>query len=82
MAQANERPIPPRPNMVATDEQIVDAIRVFWENNGYAPTVREVGAAVGIKSPSTIKYRFEQLREKGLVAYNDRIPRTIRVIGR
>ena len=82
MVQANERPIPPRPKRIATDEQIVDAIRVFWEDNGYAPTVREVGAAVGIKSPSTIKYRFEQLREKGLVAYNDRIPRTIRVTGR
>lgn len=82
MAQANKRPIPPRPNLAATDEQIVDAIRVFWEDNGYAPTVREVGAAVGIKSPSTIKYRFEQLREKGLVAYHDRIPRTIRVTGR
>lgn len=82
MAQANKRPIPPRPKRIATDEQIVDAIRVFWEDNGYAPSIREVGAAVGIKSPSTIKYRFEQLREKGLVAYNDRIPRTIRVTGR
>lgn len=81
MTQANERPMPPRPNMVATDEQIVDSIAAFWNKNGYAPSIREVCDAVGMKSPGTMKYRLERLRGKGMVTYIDRSPRTLRVVG-
>lgn len=69
-----------RPNMVATDEQIVDAITAFWNKNGYAPSIRELCDAVGMKSPGTMKYRLERLRGKGMVTYIDRSPRTLRVV--
>lgn len=80
MPQMNERPRVTRPNMVATDKQIVDAIATFWEKKGYAPSIREVCDAVGMKSPGTMKYRLERLRGKGMVTYIDRSPRTLRVV--
>lgn len=80
MPQTNERPRVTRPNMVATDKQIVDAIAAFWEKKGYAPSIREVCDAVGMKSPGTMKYRLERLRGKGMVTYIDRSPRTLRVV--
>lgn len=68
------------PNMVATDAQIVEAITRLWREMGYAPTVREMCDAVGIKSPGTMNYRLQRLRDKGLVTYIDRVPRTLRVV--
>ena len=62
------------------DEEILEAIRRHIGENGYSPSVRELGAALGIKSPSAMKYRLDRLREKGLVTFDRYKPRTIRVV--
>lgn len=67
--------------MIATDRQILDAIRLHIEEHGYSPTVRELAKAVGIKSPSAMKYRLERLRENGLITFGYYKPRTIRLVG-
>lgn len=63
-----------------SDEAILEAIRCHIGENGYSPSVRELGAALGIKSPSAMKYRLDRLREKGLVTFDRYKPRTIRVV--
>ena len=67
--------------MKATDEQIMAFIGGFIRKNGYSPSVREVGEAIGINSAGSVRYRLAQLRDKGLITYDDRKPRTIRVVG-
>lgn len=67
--------------MKATDDQIVDYIRGYIREHGYSPSLREIGDAIGVKSVGSVKYRMNSLKEKGLVTFADRKPRTIKVIG-
>ena len=46
-------------------EKILDFISRFTRERGYAPTVREIGEAVGLKSPSSVQYQLNRLREEG-----------------
>lgn len=38
---------------------------------GYAPSVREIGEAVGLKSPSTVHFHLKRLQEQGLIEKGD-----------
>lgn len=44
-------------------EYIVSCIR----NQGYPPSVREIGEAVGLKSPSTVHFHLKHLAEAGVI---------------
>ena len=44
-------------------EYIVQSI----QDNGYAPSVREIGEALGLKSPSTVHFHVKHLEELGLI---------------
>ena len=48
-------------------ERIYDVIVRFVRENGYAPSVREIGEAVGLKSPSTVHFHLKKLEEQGLI---------------
>ena len=48
-------------------ELIVDFVNQFVQENGYAPSVREIGAAVGLRSTASVSYHLQQLQEKGLL---------------
>ena len=48
-------------------EQIVSYVNQFTQGNGYAPSVREIGAAVGLRSTASVSYHLQQLQEKGLL---------------
>ena len=47
--------------------QILDYVEQFTRDNGYAPSVREIGAAVGLNSTASVSYHLHQLQEKGLL---------------
>lgn len=68
--------------MIATDWQILEAIRWYVGDNGYSPTVRELCRETGIKSTSAMSYRLRTLRDRGFIEYVDRTPRTIRLTER
>lgn len=48
-------------------EKILQFISEYMQENGYAPSVREIGQAVGLRSTATVTYHLEQLRQKGLL---------------
>ena len=48
-------------------ELILDYVNQFVQENGYAPSVREIGAAVGLRSTASVSYHLQQLQEKGLL---------------
>ena len=48
-------------------ERILDYVNQFVQENGFAPSVREIGAAVGLRSTASVSYHLQQLQEKGLL---------------
>ena len=58
---------------------IYDYIRTYTEDHGYPPSVREIGSAVGLKSPSTVHMHLKALEELSLIRRDPKKPRTIDV---
>ena len=48
-------------------ELILAFVNEFVQENGFAPSVREIGAAVGLRSTASVSYHLNQLQEKGLL---------------
>ena len=46
---------------------ILDFVNQFVQENGFAPSVREIGAAVGLRSTASVSYHLQQLQQKGLL---------------
>ena len=46
---------------------IVDFVNPFIQENGYSPSVREIGAAVGLSSTASVSYHLQALQAKGLL---------------
>lgn len=44
---------------------ILEYVNQFSQENGYAPSVREIGEAVGLRSTASVSYHLRQLQEKG-----------------
>jgi repressor LexA len=42
-------------------------VNQFIRENGYSPSVREIGAAVGLRSTASVSYHLQALQEKGLL---------------
>ena len=61
---------------------IYDFIKTYSEEHGYPPSVREIGAAVGLASPSTVHMHLKVLEEHGLIKRDSKKPRTIEVMER
>ncbi len=48
-------------------EKILEFVDRFVQENGFAPSVREIGAAVGLRSTASVSYHLQQMQEKGLL---------------
>ena len=48
-------------------EMILDYVNQFVQEYGYAPSIREIGEAVGLRSTASVSYHLRQLQEKGLL---------------
>ena len=48
-------------------ELIMAFVNEFVQENGFAPSVREIGAAVGLRSTASVSYHLNQLQAKGLL---------------
>lgn len=46
---------------------IVEYVNQFIQENGYSPSVREIGAAVGLSSTASVSYHLQALQQKGLL---------------
>lgn len=61
--------------------QVLDHIRLTVSQRGYPPTVREIGEAVGLSSPSTIHSHLGALVKAGLIRKDPTKPRAIEIVG-
>jgi repressor LexA len=64
----------------ATDrqQQILDVINSFTSEEGYPPSVREIGERVGLSSSSTIHAHLKALEKRGMIERNPTKPRAMR----
>lgn len=65
----------------ARQQAIYDFICSYTESHGYPPSVREIGSAVGLASPSTVHMHLKVLEERGYIKRDSKKPRTIEVTG-
>ncbi len=68
--------MPRRPNG-DTQQRILEYIEKYIDENGFPPSVREIGLAVDLKSTSTVHGHLNRLEKKGLLHREAMKPRTI-----
>ena len=62
------------------EKNILKFIEEQMEKNGYAPTVREIGKAVGLSSTATVYTYLAKLEEKGYIKKENKKGRTLRLL--
>src|SRR5215216_6396143 len=65
--------------LTARQRQILDVIEVNMRERGYPPSVREIGEAVGLTSPSTVHAHLATLQRLGYLRRDPTKPRAIEV---
>lgn len=53
--------------MTKMQQRIYDCIAEALQRQGYPPSVREIGEAVGLKSPSTVHFHLKHMEEMGVL---------------
>lgn len=61
--------------------QVLEFIKAETRRRGYPPTVRDIGAAVGLSSSSTVHSHLAALEAKGLIRRDPSKPRALEVLG-
>jgi len=65
--------------LTTRQRQILDVIVEHQGVHGYPPSVREIGSAVGLKSPATVKSHLDNLHDAGYLIRDPSKPRAIQV---
>jgi repressor LexA len=63
-------------------QEIYDFIRKYSSTNGYPPTVRDIGKAVGLASSSTVHAHLANLEKLGLLRRDPSKPRAMELLDR
>ncbi|MGE0976261.1 LexA repressor [Bacillus cereus] len=62
--------------------QVLTFMQQKVSENGYPPTVREIGEPIGVSSPSTVHSHLIHLEEKGYILRDPSKPRAIKILNR
>jgi len=63
--------------LTARQRLVLETIREAVERRGYPPSMREIGEAVGLTSPSSVSHQLETLQRKGYLRRDPNRPRAI-----
>jgi repressor LexA len=66
-------------DLTARQRRILTFIRDWVGDHGYPPSVREIGEAVGLVSPSSVAYQLKELEKKGFLRRDPNRPRAVDV---
>jgi repressor LexA len=67
------------PGLTPRQQRILTVIRDSVERRGYPPSVREIGEAVGLASPSSVAHQLSALQKKGFLRRDPNRPRAVDV---
>ena len=68
--------------LTARQREIWSFVLDYSDRHGYPPTVREIGEAVGLASPSTVHAHLANLERAGLLRRDPTKPRALELLGR
>ena len=68
--------------LTGRQQEIWDFLVDYVDGHGYPPTVREIGEAVGLASPSTVHAHLANLERAGLLRRDPTKPRALELTGR
>ena len=68
------------PTLYNKERQLLEFITQFIQRYGYAPTLKEIGTALGMNSPATVHEHIDKLRRKGYVRKLDGTARGIEIV--
>ncbi len=82
LASVHELPdgAPDGDGLTARQRLVLATIRASVEQRGYPPSMREIGEAVGLTSPSSVKHQLSVLERKGYLRRDPNRPRAIEVV--
>lgn len=69
-----------RPSLSPRQQLILDIVRAHVAERGYPPTVRELGDAAGLSSPSSVSHQLKALEDKGYIRRDPKRPRAMEVV--
>lgn len=67
-------------SLTERQRDIVNAIQNNLKIHGFPPSFREIGEAVGLRSPSSVKHQLRALEEKGILRISANKGRAIEII--
>ena len=67
-------------NLTKRQSEIFDFIKGHLDKTGYPPTVREIGSALGLHSPSTVHAHLAKLESSGVLRRDPSKPRAIEIL--
>lgn len=80
MARQMTRQMTEQEPLTKRQQEILDLIRATVASRGYPPSVREIGEAVGLSSPSSVHSHLSSLVEYGYLRRDPSKPRAIKVV--
>jgi len=69
-------------DLTGRQQEIWSFLVDYVDRHGYPPTVREIGEAVGLASPSTVHAHLANLERAGLLKRDPTKPRALELVGR
>jgi repressor LexA len=76
---ADLQPAPVKKGLTSRQTKVLAVIRAAVEARGYPPSVREIGEAVGLTSPSSVAHQLRVLEQKGYLRRDPNRPRALEV---
>jgi repressor LexA len=67
-------------NLTKRQREIFEFIKGYLDKTGYPPTVREIGKAMGLHSPSTVHAHLAKLERSGVLRRDPSKPRAIELL--
>ena len=59
--------------------RILEFLGEYIEENGYPPSIREIGSAAGISSTSVVSYNLRRLEERGYISRDREVSRGLKL---
>jgi len=72
-------PMPGTDGLTPRQRRVLEFITGFIDDHGYPPSIREVGDAVGLTSPSSVAHQLKVLEAKGFMTRSTNRPRALEV---
>ncbi|WP_299024033.1 transcriptional repressor LexA [uncultured Thermanaerothrix sp.] len=72
--------VKPRNGLSERHKRILQFIEEYRHQNGYSPSIREIGDAIGVASTSLVNYYLDQLEDLKYIQRDRSISRAIRVL--